>query len=84
MPTLCRFYGLVIRMYLRRKEHNPPHIHVIYGEEYAAIKIDDGEIMEGDLPPKALAMAKEWVMKNKTDLLEMWNTNQFKPLEPLK
>ena len=30
MPVISRFYGIVIKMYLRQKEHNPPHIHAIY------------------------------------------------------
>lgn len=32
MPVISRFEGIVIKMYLRQKEHNPPHIHAIYGE----------------------------------------------------
>ncbi len=36
MPTLARFYGIVIRMYFLGSEHNPPHIHAIYGEDTAA------------------------------------------------
>lgn len=27
MPTISVFYGIYIMMYLRNKEHNPPHIH---------------------------------------------------------
>lgn len=26
MPVISRFEGIVIKMYLRQKEHNPPHI----------------------------------------------------------
>ena len=33
MPVLSRFYGIVIRMYFLQKEHNPPHIHAIYGDD---------------------------------------------------
>jgi len=29
MPTISYFYGIIIVMYLRNKEHNPPHIHAI-------------------------------------------------------
>lgn len=36
MPTLARFYGIVIRMYFLGSEHNPPHIYAIYGEDTAA------------------------------------------------
>ncbi len=38
MPTLARFYGIVIRMYFLGSEHNPPHVHAIYGEDTAAIE----------------------------------------------
>ena len=71
-------------MYQSDKEHNPPHIHVIYGEEYAAISIKDGNVINGELPPKALSLVREWVDINKEDLLEMWETSKFKKLEPLK
>jgi hypothetical protein len=30
MPEVCRFFGIVIRMYF--DEHNPPHFHAIYGD----------------------------------------------------
>lgn len=32
MPVISRFHGIVIKMYLRQKEHNPPHLHAIYGD----------------------------------------------------
>lgn len=43
MPVLARFYGIVIRMYFLGSEHNPPHIHAIYGEDTAAFDIRSGE-----------------------------------------
>lgn len=30
-------------MHLTQKEHNPPHIHAIYGEQEATFFIKDGE-----------------------------------------
>ena len=62
----------------------PPHIHAIYGEDMAAIDIQTGEVMEGHLPTKALAMVREWVSINKADLLHMWKTQEFKPLSSLE
>ena len=56
MPVISRFYGIIIRMYFQQSEHNPPHIHAVYGENMAAININSGEVLEGELPPKALAM----------------------------
>ena len=29
VPTICHFYGIIIVMCLRNKEHNPPHVHAI-------------------------------------------------------
>ena len=52
MLVLSRFYGIIIRMYFQQAEHNPPHIHALYGEEMAAITIQTGEILEGYLPPR--------------------------------
>ncbi|MFU0528190.1 DUF4160 domain-containing protein [Gardnerella vaginalis] len=39
MPVISRFYGIVIRMYFASAEHNPPHIHAIYGNYVAALDI---------------------------------------------
>lgn len=84
MPVLARFYGIIIRMYFQQAEHNPPHIHAIYGEDMAAICIKSKEILEGYLPPKALSMVKEWMLLYEKELLEMWNTQEFKTLPPLE
>ncbi|MBQ3334379.1 MAG: DUF4160 domain-containing protein [Eubacteriaceae bacterium] len=84
MPVLSRFYGIIIRMYFQQAEHNPPHIHAIYNEDMAAIDIQTGDVLEGHLPPKALAMVREWVDIHQTDLLRMWETQEFKTLSPLE
>ena len=84
MPVLSRFYGIIIRMYFLQKEHNPPHIHAIYGDDVAAITISDGKVIEGALPVKALEMVKEWVSIHKEELLAMWETQEFKQLSPLE
>ena len=39
MPVITRFYGMAIKMYFLGSEHNPPHIHAIYGEYMGAIDI---------------------------------------------
>ena len=83
MPIISRFYGIVIRMYFIQAEHNPPHIHAIYGDDIAAITIQDGNIFEGSLPPKALAMVREWIEINKKELLQIWNSQEFRSLKPL-
>ena len=59
MPVISRFYGITIKMYLRQKEHNPPHIHAIYGECIGMFSLEDGEMFEGDIPSKGQHMVKE-------------------------
>ena len=43
-----------------------------------------GEVLEGYLPPKALAMVQEWISLHKNELLEIWETQDFKKIEPLE
>ena len=71
-------------MYFLQKEHNPPHIHAIYNEDVAAIDFMTGEVIEGQLPTKAMAMVKEWISMHKDTLMEMWNTQEFKQIPPLE
>ena len=66
-----------------QKEHNPPHIHALYGEYMSAIDIKTMEVLEGDLPNKALGLVNEWLKEHQEELLEMWKTQEFKTLPPL-
>lgn len=84
MPEISRFYGLIIKMYFQQKEHNPPHVHVIYNDYTGSIEIKSLKVLEGDLPPKALALATEWVEKYQNELLTIWDTQNFIELPPLK
>ena len=84
MPALARFYGIVIRMYFLGSERNPPHIHAIYGDDTAAFDIRTGELLDGHLPPRAADMVREWVSKNEEELMRIWETQEFKKLDPLE
>lgn len=83
MPILSNFYGILIKMYFQQAEHNPPHIHAIYGEYVGAIDIQTGELLEGDLPNRALKLVQEWLQVHKQEVLNIWNTQQFKKIPPL-
>lgn len=84
MPVITRFYGMVIKMYFRQSEHNPPHFHVIYGEYIGAIDIYTLQMLEGDLPAKALSLVREWAKKYQKELLTIWETQKFVKLPPLE
>ena len=83
MPILSNFYGILIKMYFQQSEHNPPHIHAIYGEYMGAIDIKTGELLEGDLPARALKLVKEWLNVYRDELLKIWNTQHFRKIPPL-
>ena len=70
-------------MYFLGSEHNPPHIHAIYGEDTAAFDIRTGEAIDGHLPSRAADMVREWISIHSIELLKMWETQEFKKLDPL-
>ena len=83
MPIISKFYGMVVKMYYLASEHNPPHIHVIYGEYIGVINLLTLEMMKGDLPNKALSIIKDWTSIHRDELIEMWTTQEFKSLSPI-
>jgi hypothetical protein len=81
MPEVTRFYGIVVKLFFG--DHPPPHFHVVYGEYNALFNIETLEMIEGDLPNRASKMVIEWATRYQTELLEMWQTQQFNKLPPL-
>ena len=71
-------------MYFLHNEHNPPHIHVIYGEYSSVISIKDYLIINGYIPSKAYSLVKEWMEIYQSELLLMWETQEFKKLPSLE
>lgn len=84
MPVISRFYGIVIKMYLRQREHNPPHVHAIYGDYIGMFSIADGEMFEGDIPIREQKLIRNFILKYKSELLKMWQTQQFCVLPPIE
>lgn len=84
MPTISSFYGIIIIMNLRGKEHDPPHVHAITQEYAAPFSISTGELMNGDFPPKARALVKEFILKYRKELEEMWESGEYTRLPPIE
>lgn len=78
MPELCRFYGIVIRMYF--DDHLPPHFHAIYGENEALVSIETLALVAGRLPPRAMGLVAEWAAQHQEELKAAWS--RAKNLEP--
>lgn len=86
MPEICRFYGIVIKMFFN--DHAPPHLHAEYGSFEALVEIDTLAIIAGTLPPRALGLVMEWAALHQKELLVSWqNVREQKTpakIEPLK
>jgi len=83
MPEISRFYGIVIKMFFKPKEHEPSHIHALYGEHIGIFDLRTAEMTEGDLPAKAQMLVKEWMINHRQELLDMWDTQKISKLPPL-
>jgi hypothetical protein len=70
MPTIAYFYGIAIQMFFN--DHNPPHFHAHYGNAKALIRISDGKIISGELPPTARRMVEQWTLSRRSALEENW------------
>ena len=83
MPVISRFCGMIIKMYFRQSEHNPPHFHVKFGKS-SNFQYQENVMIEGDLPKKEQKFINEWVDLHQEELMEIWETQEFKKLAPLK
>ena len=87
MPVISRFYGIVIKMYFRQAEHNPPHIHFTYGDYECSISVLD-RIVDGQAPAKVIAKVNEWINLHEAEILSLWEKAQkgekIDKIEPLK
>ena len=84
MPEISRFYGIVIKMFFKPKEHEPSHIHALYGEYIGVFDLDTHEMTDGDLPLKAQSLVKEWLSINDKKKKKMWDSQKIVKLPPLE
>ena len=88
MPPISMFYGIIIRMYCDKAEHNPPHFHAYYQDFKATVDIRTCEILTGELPKRQTKLVLAWAEIHQDELLADWElatagTLPFK-IEPLK
>lgn len=83
MPEISRFYGIVIKMFFKPREHEPSHIHALYGEYIGIFDLQTMRMTEGDLPKRAQALVTEWMTLHHAELLHMWACQDLKKLPPL-
>lgn len=83
MPEIARFYGIIIKMFFKPKEHEPAHIHALYNEFVGVFDIHTFDMTEGDMPQRAQQLVREWLSVHKDELLNMWQTQRIVQLPPL-
>ena len=86
MPEISRFFGIVIQMYYN--DHDPPHFHVRYSGQKAIIGINELDLLEGFLSPRAVALVREWAALHRGELMADWELAraeaQLLPIAPLE
>ena len=70
-------------MFIKPREHEPSHLHALYGEYVGIFDLQTMNMTEGDLPGKAQELVKEWMENNQSELLEMWDSQNYHKLPPL-
>jgi len=74
MPVISMFYGILVLMFFRDNErHHTPHIHARYQGAEASISIENGDVLQGSLPPRQLKMVQVWIDDiHKEELMMDW------------
>lgn len=69
-------------------DHGIPHFHASYGDHEAKVGINPIQVIEGEIPKRALSLVLEWTALHQKDLAENWKLardeqklNKIMPLE---
>jgi len=81
MPTISRFYGIII--FMNYNDHDPPHFHARYQDQEVIVEIETG-LLRGKMSRRALRMVFEWSEKYYEELMRNWELARArKPLDPI-
>lgn len=85
MPEICRFFGIIIRMFY--DEHNPPHFHAEYQGQKAVFDFR-GNMLKGNLNSRtAVKLVREWIDIHFVELEQAWTAarqyQEIKKIDPL-
>lgn len=77
MPEICRFFGIIIRMYAEpASQHHSPHFHCYYQSHAAVYDIDSLEIITGSLPRRQQRLIEAWAELHQDELMDNWDRLQ--------
>jgi hypothetical protein len=70
MPRIGEWVGILFYVYA--DDHNPAHVHAIYGSDEMLIEIETGDVLEGSLPGAKGRDAREWLKGRRAHALAAW------------
>ena len=70
MPTLLKINGF--KFFFYSNEHEPKHIHVLKGEEFAKINLANLEVVFSSFKNKDLAFVLEVLIEHKDEFISAW------------
>ena len=86
MPTISRFFGIVIAMFY--DDHEPPYFHARAADGAAKVQIDTLEVIESTLGRRQLRFVLAWAELHQGEPLEDWRLARagetLQPIEPLR
>ena len=86
MPTVSRFFGIVIAMFF--DDHEPPHFHARHADGRARIRIDTLEFMDSTLARRQERLVLAWAELHQAELAENWRRARARgtltSIEPLR
>jgi hypothetical protein len=71
----------IVKLYFN--DHPPPHVHVYAGRvghpgvQAARISINTGEVIDGQLAPAKVAVARHWCKRHRDALRSYWQRAQL-------
>ena len=69
------------------RDHGVPHFHALYAGQEAVIAIRGLRVLEGRLPPRALALVRAWGRLHREELEHDWelarNNRPLRRIAPL-
>jgi hypothetical protein len=86
VPTVSRFFGIVIAMFF--DDHGHPHFHARHADAEAKVRIDNLEVIDSELPRRQLRLVLAWAELHQEELAENWRRARagetLKQIEPLQ
>lgn len=89
MPEICRFFGIVIRMFFEvTGKHHRPHFHAYHQDDVAIFAISPVEMIAGSLPARQRYLVEAWADLHSLELAADWRRLQLglppQPIAPLR